>query len=263
MEFLFGPVESLDAVPESFRPLYGAEAKEGKFLPLESHKGVIDAIVGLNKSLRGAREDAKKRPNVDLSLLAEFGDSPEKIKETFTGKLKELNDQIAAGGKVNVAKIKEDFAKEHGVEINKLNARNTALQGQLYKLLVENAAKDVLMSAKGSPDLLLPHIKANVKVVEEGDEFKVFVVDAAGDRRYSTVTGQPMSLVELVEEMKRDARFGRAFDSEAPVGSGMDPRGGSGKPQKSEAGPRSATQRIADGLKKGRLHGARTPEGLR
>ena len=46
-------------------------------------------------------------------------------------------------------------------------------------LLVENEATAAVAEAKGIPDLLLPFIRDQVKVVEEDGEFKVFVVDKA------------------------------------------------------------------------------------
>jgi hypothetical protein len=262
MEFEFGEVEDLATVPEQFRPLYGAEKNAtGKFTLAPAFQPVAGAVLGLNKALGAARADAKKRPAVDLSPLAEFGTDVPTIQEKVTATIKELKDQVASNSKVNPDKIREEFAKAHQVELAKADTRNKALQGQLYKHLVESKATAEISDAKGDAVLLLPFIKNQVQVAEEDGEFKVFVVDASGDRRFSGATGQPMSLKELVGEMKVDKRFGKLFDSDAPTGGGRLP--GSGRPVPSPQGEKTSTQKIAAGLANlGKRTGAKTPPGL-
>jgi hypothetical protein len=263
MDFVFGPVESLEQVPEQFRSLYATEAKDGKYNLLDPHKGVGEAFTGLNKALKAEREASRKRPVVDLSLLAEYGDSVEKIKDGFGIKLKELNDQLAAGGKVNIDKVKQEFMTAHQGELTKLGNRNTALQEQLYRHLVVNAATAACLEAKGDAELLLPFIKQTVKVVEEDNEFKVLVVDAEGNRRFSGVTGAPLTLTDLVAEMKVNKKYAKLFESEAPSGGGTPP-GPINLPKKGRTDqPKSPTELIAAGLRKGKIHGTNTPSGMR
>ena len=80
----------------------------------------------------------------------------------------------------------------------------------MYGLLVENNATNAVVDAKGVPELLMPFIKGQVKVIEEDGSFNVYVVDPQGDRRYSGITGQPMNIKELVMEMKANEKV-RAF----------------------------------------------------
>lgn len=259
MEFDFGAVDSLDVVPEAFRPLYSKEkATDGKHAIVGDLQPIASAILGLNKSLRAAREDAKKKPLVDLTPLAEFGDSPEKIRDAFQAKIKETETRLSEGGKVNIEKIRNEFSQAHQVELNKRDARNKALQDQLYGLMVDQAATVALASLKGDPELALPFVRNQVKVQEEDGKFNVFVVDQSGDRRYSAATGQPMSIKELVAEMRADKRYGRLFDADAPNGGGMTPGGGKGKPN-NPAAPKSSIDKIASGLSKGlKRHGSKT-----
>jgi hypothetical protein len=218
-------VESLDKVPEQFRPLY-TETADKKFALDTKFKGIGDAFTGLNGALKAERKN-KPKP-IDLSLLADFGDSPEKIHEGITTRIKTLEEQLAAGQKINPEKLKQEFVTAHQGEITKHQNRNQALQGQLYSLLVDNAAISAVTEAKGSPELLLPQVRSQVKVLEEDGKFNVYVVDSAGDKRFSGVTGQPVTIKELVAEMKGDKRFARAFDSEAPSGGGKPPGSGNG-----------------------------------
>lgn len=257
MDFEFTAVDSIDKVPEQFRSIYKQD-DDGKFIVDDTYKGIVEAVTGLNRALKAARAEAKAKTPVDLSPLAEYGKTPEEIKANITAKLKELQDELAKGGeaKLNLDKIRQELAEAHAKELEKANKRNEALQNQLYSLLVENAATAAVVELKGIPELLLPFIKQQVKVVEEEGQFNVYVVDSSGDRRYSGVTGQPMTIKELVAEMKANEKFGRLFESEAPVGGGMPPRGGS-TPPRQPSRVLSATEKIAIGLAKGQFKSGR------
>jgi len=261
MEFEFGPVEDLSVVPEAFRPLYAPEkATDGKHPVAAPFQGLASAVLGLNKSLKAAREDAKKRPTLDLAPLAEFGDSPEKIAEGIKAKMKDLEIKLTEGGKVNIDKIRSEFAQAHQGEITKHMNRSTALQSQLYAVLVDQAATLAVADAKGAPELVLPFIRTQVKVQEEDGKFNVYVVDGSGDRRYSATTGQPLSIKELVAEMRADKRYGRLFDADAPAGGGFTPGGGK-KPLAAPGAVKSSVDKIAAGLSRGvRRHGTADPK---
>jgi hypothetical protein len=247
-------VEKLETVPEQFRPLY--VEKEGKFALAADDpkvKGAVEALSGLGKALKAARDEAKGRAPVDLSPLKEFGGSPEEIAASVRTRLEELS-AAAKGGtdaKLNIEKIKADLAKAHSTELTAREKRIEALTGQLYGHLVESEAKGAIASEKGDLDLLLPFVKQRVKVVEEDGKVQVFVVDDAGDRRYSGVTGTPMSIRELVREMKAAPKFGKLFESETPKGSGHRP--GSAKTQTGgtrEPAQRSSLEKIQAGLER-------------
>jgi hypothetical protein len=256
MDFDFQPVDNLDVVPQQFRQLYADKAgADGKFVVAEPFKGVAEAVVGLGRALKSERTAAKNRPApVDLSPLASYGDSVETIAQGMAGKIKDLEDQLAKGGKVNIDKIKADMAEAHKGEITKLTTRNTALQGQLYEHLVNSVAVGALAKERGSADLLLPIVRQSVKVAEEDGKISVYVVDASGDRRYSGVTGQPMSIGELVAEMKLDKRYARGFDSEAPSGGGMPPGSGKKPPiTRDNSVPKSSIEKIKSGIAAGHL----------
>ena len=250
MEFGFEETDDLNKVPEQFRSLY-KQGDDGKYAVDENFKGISEAVVGLNRSLKAARAEAKAKTPTDLSPLAEFGATPEEIKANIEAKVKDLTDQLAKGGdaKVNVDKIRSDLAAAHAKDLEKATARSTALQNQLYTLLVENSAVAAVAEAKGVPELLLPFIKNQVTVKEQDGQFQVFVVDAQGDQRYSGVTGQPMTIKELVAEMKANEKYGRLFESEAPAGGGMPPGGGARAPQP-KGKVLTPTEKINSGLAK-------------
>ena len=227
MEFDFSAeVESVDKVPEPFRPFYAQNA-EGKFALSPDYTGAAQAIVGLNRSLKAARAEAKAKGGqiVDLSPLADFGQTPEEIKAAIQARLDEAQAEVAKGSqaKLNLDKIKQDLAEAHSRELGKYQTRSQALEQQLYGVLVENAAVSAISELKGMPELLMPFVKTQVKVKDENGSFTAYVVDAQGDQRYSGITGQPMTIKELVAEFKANEKFGRLFESEAPSGGGTQP----------------------------------------
>lgn len=251
MEFDFAEVvDSVDAIPEQFRPLY-AQGQEGKYELVKDEKvlGARQALLGLNTALKAARTENKalKGNKIDLSGLAEFGESSTDIVTNVQNKIKELNEQLANGTKVNPEKIKNELQAGFAAEREKLTKRTEALQNQLHTLMVDNAATSAIAELKGIPDLLLPFVRNQVKVVEEDGQLAVKVVDAQNDVRYSTVTGQPMSIKELVQSMKADAKYGRLFDSEAPQGGGQQPGAGQRRSNATQ-GEKSPTQKIAAGI---------------
>ena len=244
-------VDTLDGVPENFRVFYVA-ADEG--FKINSEDGATSAAVasisGLAKSLNAARGDAKKG-KVDLSALSEYGDNPDTIAEAVTLKMTELSDQIKAGGKakIDIDKIKADLQVAHTADMTKRDATNTALKEQLYGMMVTTEATTAITASKGIPELLMPFVKNQVQVIEEDGKLTPYVVDKDGNQRYSGTTGSPMTIGELVGEMKGNKQFGRVFESESPSGPGTKPQ--QRQHLKPADGDLSPTQKIANGLKAG------------
>lgn len=253
MDFDFSPVESLDKVPEKFRVLYGQQAGEdGKFAVADTYKPIAESINGFNTTTKTLRQQLKDK-NVDLSALAEYGDDPADI----AAKVKEAIEGAGANKNADVTKAveaaKAAMTQANAKELEKHTTRNQALQTQLYGLMVENAATSAVAELKGLPELLMPFIKAQVKVAEEDGQFKVQVVDAQGEVRYGS-TGSPMTIKELVAEMKGQEKYGRLFESEQQPnrggggfrpGAGQQPNAG-----RQPAADRSPNDKIAAGLAK-------------
>jgi hypothetical protein len=222
MDFDFGDaavVETLDKVPEQFRPLY-AETPEKKFAIKSADpaiKGAVEAIVGLNRALKAER--ATKKPTVDLSPLKDYGATPEEIK----AKLDEMAAQVTANAKIDVKKIKDEMATQFKGEIDKREARVLALKSILDGHLIDSALKGAIASEKGDVDLLLPFARGFMKPLEVDGKYTAMVVDEAGNARYSGITGLPLSPSELVKEMKANPKFGKLFEPDAKSGGGAKP----------------------------------------
>lgn len=251
-------VDNLDKVPADFRGLY-TETTDGKF-KLNSEDATVGsavkAIVGLNEALNASRAEARdlKGRVVDLTPLKEFGDDPSKILEGFNTKLEDAKKQ--AKGKqdetveAQIKAAREALVKAHEGELTKRDARNKALQDQLYGLMVTADATTALSEAGAvNSKLVLPFIQQQVRVVEEDGSFSVRVVNDKGEDRFSGTTGSHMSIKELVAEMKGDEQYQPLFKSDAPAGGGA--------PATRRTGARPAgekltsLQKIAVGIDKG------------
>lgn len=252
MEFDFAEqVDSLDKVPDQFKPLYAA-GTDGKFKLGETFKGVREAVTGLNTSLRAARTDADnaRKKVVDLTPLSEFGADPAAIKAAFDARVAELTAKGGDAAKA-VELVRKEMTTASKAALDAANAKTSAYQGQLYTMMVENTALNAITELKGVPELLMPFIKNQVKVNEADGKFVVVITDEKGDPRYSGVTGQPMTIKELVTGMKADPKFGRLFESENNKGGGgFQPGGGARQPNPSGGPAKSSTDKIAGGLSK-------------
>lgn len=125
---------------------------------------------------------------------------------------KQLKDQLAT----DLTKRETHFQ----TELKSRDERIVKLQSSLEKSLIEAQATSAIAAAKGTPELLLPHVMRAVKVVEENGEFVARVLDANGQPRIANVKGDPFTIGNLVEEMKANEVFGRAFEATGAGGSG-------------------------------------------
>lgn len=252
MDFLFGEVDNLESVPDTFRVLYSdAPDSSGKYQVKPDMSPVANSLLGLNKSLQASRKEAKARTPVDLSALSEYGATPDEIAQAFKAKRDELETSLAQGdkAKLNVDKIRDELSKAHAMETAKLKERETGLLGEIRNLRVTQVAMAAIVDQKGDPELLMPFVNQQIQVVEENGKFVTYVVDAQGDRRYSGVTGQPMTVEELVKEMKSNAKYGRLFESDHQSGGGGTDTRGTRTPPPRGNQTRSSVDKISAGLK--------------
>lgn len=262
MEFDFSAnvqVPDISKIPEQFRPLYAKDEESGAF-KLRSEdsavKGAVEAITGLNKALKSERAltaDLKKK-QVDLAPLGDYGKSVDEIAAGVRAKLEELQGQIAGAGKakLDLEKIKADLAAAHAKDVGVKDTTIKSLQEQLRSILIDQQIRGALGDKAVSVELALPHVSSRVQAVQEDGQFKVFVVDKDGSRRYSGMTGQPMTINELVEEMRASESYQPLFKSVAPKGSGTPPAGARAGSFSGDRSKLTANQKIELGLAKRR-----------
>jgi hypothetical protein len=209
-------VDSLDAVDEPLRELY--EEKDGKFaLKVEGVEPVDGLKSALEKERKAARELEKK-----VKRWESLGKSDEEIADLL--KKAEEAELSEAERKGEWDKLRAQMNEKHDAALKAKDETISAMRARLNAELVDAKAVAAIAAAKGVPELLLPHVQRHVKV---DDEFNVQVVDAKGDPRVGA-KGEPLTIADLVAEMKSSEIFGRAFEGSGQSGSGKQPGNGGG-----------------------------------
>jgi hypothetical protein len=196
-----------------------------------------NALDRLKKEAKDARDQAAKFKDVDperyKTLIAEAEQRDKEIKEK-----KGEYDSI-------VKQMQDNHKKE-------LEAKDTELKGMRSSLdehLIGEQANAAIAAAKGEPKLLSPHIKGHTRVVQDDStkKFIVQVIDDSGNPRVNS-KNQPMTITDLVAEMKADKVFGRAFDAKDGNGGGAPPARKPGDAQQQQTTGNKPVDRIKRGL---------------
>ena len=227
-------VDTLDAIPEEQRGFY-AKGDDGKFrLDLDGYEDPVGLKSALDKERRAARDAAR-----DVAAWKALGKTPEEIQALLEAQAQADKDKLAKAGEWD--KLREQMTQAHQGELAKKDERISALTGTVERHLVDAAAANAISAAKGAPALLLPHVRASVKVIEEGGEFKVRIVDDKGNPRVNG-KGEFLSIADLVGEMRQSDVYGRAFEADGTTGSGAPQNKGNG----GDGGTKKASQMTPD-----------------
>lgn len=218
-------VETIDVVPEAARGFY--KESEGKFvLDVESVDGfALEDVSGL-KSTLGKEMTLRKKLEKDVLKFRDI--DPDKAREAIS-KLEELGNVDPSKDADKIVSERLEAAKrqllaKHGEELQTRDGRIGALTKTVEGLLIDQAATVALAEAKGSVELLLPHVQRHTRVREDANgKFVVEVVDKDGNARIGNAKGDPMTISDLVQEMRKSDAFGRAFDGSGASGSGTQP----------------------------------------
>ncbi len=139
----------------------------------------------------------------------------------LTAQAKSDEDRAAKAGEWD--KLRAQMNEKHATDLKTKDETITAMRRRLEAELVDAKAVAAIAAAKGVPELLLPHVQKHVKVDEN---FTVQVVDAKGDPRVNG-KGEPLSISDLIAEMRANEIYGRAFEGSGQSGSGTRPTNGS------------------------------------
>jgi hypothetical protein len=214
-------VEKIDDVEEPLRTLY--EEKDGKFrLKVD---GIDNEYVPRDALKRANDESAARRK--ELENWKKIGKTEDEIKELIAAA--EKAEEIKAKRAGDFDKLREAMAAQHAKDLKTKDDAITNMQKSIERHLIDAQATAAIASAKGSADLLLPHVQKHVRVVEENGDYVVKVVDAKGEPRING-KGEAMSIADLVGEMRQSDVYGRAFEGSGQSGSGMRPGANGGTP---------------------------------
>ena len=238
-------VDTLDDVPENLRSLY-AEA-DGKFrLAVDG----IEDTAGLKSALQKEREAARTAEKQAKAWMA-LGKTPEEIAALVDAQRKAEADRALKGGEFD--KVKNQIVEQSEREKTDLRNIIKSKDAAIERYLIDAQATAAISEMKGIPVLLLPHVKAAVKVVEDNGDFVTRVVDAQGNPRVNS-KGEFLSIRDLVDEMRQNEVFGRAFEPTGATGSGAGGSGGGSTKTMTESAfnalpPKDRAKRMAEGYR--------------
>lgn len=207
-------VDSLDGIDDAIKGLY--VEKDGKFaLQVEG----IEDTSGLKSALqkeRVQREAAEKQ----RKSWDKLGKTPDEIQEMLDAQAKADEARALEAG--NFDSVKRQMNEKHAAEIAAIRASEDALRQKYKSRILDAEAVSAIAAAKGVPDLLMPIVQRFTKV---DDNDNAVVVDAKGDPRVNG-KGEPLTISDLVLELRASEIYGRAFDASGHSGSGTPPSSG-------------------------------------
>lgn len=139
-------------------------------------------------------------------------------------------------GSENWDTLKKQLNMAHAEELT--TVQTTAAQeyqeirDSYFGELKTNALMSEIQNEKGNSFFLLPHALKNVDIRKNEDTgaYTPVIIDAKGDPRLDDTTGEPLTVKNLILEMKADDRFAPAFpEQNLGTGQGVNaPRGTKG-----------------------------------
>jgi hypothetical protein len=215
-------VDSLDDIDEPYRAAY-TEGKDGEGNPV--YQLQTEDNIGLKTALERERGNVQ---NLEKEL------KPIKDAKITVSRYKEMQSELKAlreksdKGETDLEKLKAEMSERYDSEMVAKDERINELTGVIRKLVVEDAAMKAIVEAKGNPKLLTPHVMNHLDMEERNGTFKAVVVDEANKPRIGDMHGNPMTVKQLVEELRDDDSYAAAFDGRQKSGAGVQTRTTSG-----------------------------------
>jgi len=171
---------------------------------------------------RGLKENQQKAMDQVAELRGKLkgfeGIDPETYKTLVTAHEESQRKQAEEAG--DFAAREKQLVEKHTKELDALKAELAEERGATERYLIDASATSALAEAKGSPKVLLPHIKAHTRIFRENGERVVQVVDERGNQRITDGKGTPMTIGDLIDELKADPDFARNFEGSGSSGGG-------------------------------------------
>lgn len=181
----------------------------------------VDAMLAEQTAgLKANREEiAKEAKTAKAKLAAYDGVDPEKYRQLVAAAEEAERKKATAEG--DFKQLEAQLVKKYETEIEKERTVSTRYRSAVERHLIDAAAASELAKYSDTPRLLLPHIRSRMKVVEQDGEFHARIVDDQGNVKIGKGQGStPMTLPELIEEMRQDQEFAPAFRGSGSSGGG-------------------------------------------
>lgn len=203
---------------------------------------------GLKKSQRELLAEAKA---AKAKLAAYDGVDPEEFKKLKTAAEEAERNKLTAAG--DFKSLEAQLVTKYEGLIEKERTEKSRYATAMETHLIDAAIATELAKHSDTPRLLMPHMKTQVKVMEQDGQFVARVVDAAGNVRIGKGQGaSPMSIAELVDEMKTSTEYAPAFRGTGSSGGGASrSAGGASGARVIPAGDNAALIANLEGVAKG------------
>lgn len=205
-------VPTLDGLDDSIKALY---RKTDNGYVLDADGEPADEVAGLKSALAKEKQEAlelkQKLEGLSKNELSEL----KKLKKMAEDAERE---RLERDG--NWEAVKSQMLKKHQEEMEQVQSRMSGVQGQLERVLVDQAAIEAIVANKGNPKLLLPIVKSSLRLVEENGQQVVRVVNAQGQPIVANAKGDPMTIAGYVESLKAEPDYQAAFAASGATGGG-------------------------------------------
>jgi len=245
-------VESLDDVAEAHRDLYVEDEENGVFrLDVEPTSAEQAFAAGLKNSRDTLLKEKKKiekelKGRMTTEQREALETERDELREQLAGKKKDPDGEDMVS-KSEVERVRLLTIEEKDKEVLTEREAKAGAVSEVERLLVENAGVMACQSEKGSARLLMPEIRANTKVVRNDDgTYRADVLDAQGHPRINVADGSPFTILQLVQELKKDPDFQGVFEGAGSSGSGAgDKKRSGGAGQSKKAADMSVSEKVA------------------
>jgi len=198
-------------------------------LALENVTGLKKTVETLRVSEKELTNSVKAQTDALATEKAKFaGIDVEQAREAI-GKIADIKnwkgeEKIAEAVKAVETKNKQlmdDLTTKHKEVVTGLEKSVTDTRGQLHEEIVTSKITRAIHEADGNVELLLPHVKNQVRMAQATDgKFIPEVVYENQTPRIGDTDGNPMTITQLIGEMKGKDVFAGAFKGVNSNGSG-------------------------------------------
>jgi len=212
--------EAFDALPETIAPKEQYKKRDdGKYvLDVTSVDGLELAEVSkLQSALSKERENSRKAAE-QLKVFEDL--DPAKARDAMKKVEEMANWTPEQKVKEQIEAVKASIIEAHGKEKAGLEERLVKLTKSLEEAMIVSVSSQELAEQKSSVRLLMPHVKQQTRLREADGKFVVEVLGPDGNPRLIGSDGHPMSIGELIGEMKTQNDFASAFEGTGSTGSG-------------------------------------------
>lgn len=228
-------VEDINQVDENLRGHY-KQTDQGFVLDVQPTNGYSLENVAALKSALGKERATAQELSRKIGAFASLGDlDPSDISQRLEEleKLKQLDPNKEAD-KLAEAKFKsvqEQMTSKFTKELTSSKTEAEKYKNELKKLKVDDAARQAIIAAGGDDTtamIMMPHVKARLSLQETENGFMTQVLDLNGHPAIADTAGTPMSVQQLVEEMRSEPSWAKVFPGRN--------RSGGGRPSDSNGG---------------------------